>query len=91
MNPVNAKAGDVTFKATVTRDGKPVTNAKVMLKTSMPTMSMEGPDEDLKHTSGGVYVGKLNLSMGGYWQADVEVEVGKDKGVAAYGFTVMQK
>ncbi len=91
MNPVNAKAGDATFTAKVTRDGKPVTNAKVMLKTSMPTMGMPGPDETLKHTSGGAYEGKVNLGMGGYWQGDVEIEVGKDKGVAAYGFTVVQK
>ena len=91
MNPASAKVGDATFTAKVARDGKPVTGAKVMLKTSMPTMSMPGPDEDLKHTRGGVYTGKANLGMGGYWQADVEVEGGKDKGVTSYGFTVVQK
>jgi hypothetical protein len=91
MNPKQAKVGDATFTAKVKRNGQPVEDAKVELHLSMPTMSMPGPEEELKHTGGGTYAGKTNVGMGGYWQAEVEVEAGEAEGKAIYEFTAMQE
>ncbi len=84
------KVGDTQFKATVTRDGKPVTDATVKLDLSMPQMKMGGPTATLAHTDSGVYAGKANLSMGGGYRAKVNVSAGGATGDAVYDFRMVQ-
>ena len=84
------KVGDAGFKATVTRDGKPVTNASVKLETAMPQMKMAGPNATLAHTRNGVYAGKANLSMGGAYRAKINVSAEGASGVAVYDFRAVQ-
>lgn len=84
------KVGDAQFKATVTRDGKPVTDATVKLEISMPQMKMGGPTAPLAHTDGGVYAGKANLSMGGAYSAKVNVSANGATGDAVYEFRAVQ-
>lgn len=84
------KVGDAQFKATVTRDGKPVTDATVKLELSMPQMNMGGPSATLAHTKNGVYAGTANLSMGGAYSAQVNVSASGASGNAVYGFRAIQ-
>ncbi len=84
------KVGDAQFKATVMRDGKPVTDATVKLALTMPQMKMDGPNATLAHTQGGVYAGKANLSMGGSYSAKVSVNASGASGDALYDFRAVQ-
>jgi len=51
--PAEPKAGETAFEITVTRDGKPVSNATVSLKLSMPAMpGMKATDVKLAGADG---------------------------------------
>lgn len=77
--PDPPRQGDTTFIATV-RDaqGAPVADAEVLVRLymapmpsmNMPAMSAEAP---LAHVGGGVYRGRLDVSMAGRWDATVVV------------------
>ncbi len=84
------KVGDTQFKATITRDGKPVTDATVKLELSMPQMKMGGPSATLAHTENGVYTGTANLGMGGGYSAKVNVSADGATGDAVYEFRAVQ-
>ena len=84
------KVGDAQFKATVKRDGKPVTDATIKLELSMPQMKMSGPTATLAHTENGIYLGKINLSMGGAYRAKISVSADGATGDAVYEFRAVQ-
>jgi hypothetical protein len=80
-------AGDAHFMAHVTKDGKDVEDVKVELSLSMPSMSMEGPHVDLKHTTGNAYEGIANVMAGAY-VGEVEIEGPSGKASVKFDFTV---
>lgn len=84
------KIGQSQFKATVTREGKPVTDATVKLELTMPQMKMDGPTATLAHTTDGVYAGTANLGMGGAYSAKVSVSAADASGEALYDFRAVQ-
>lgn len=89
--PERPTEGETALTAVVTRGGQPVTDAHIQLNLSMPTMNMGGPEVEMKHAEGGRYTAKANLSMGGAWEAKVEVHQGDQTGTATCNFTALQK
>ena len=88
MTPVSdLKAGNAPFMAHVTKDGKDVTDASVMLDLSMPSMNMDGPHVDLKHTQGNAYEGQGEV-MSSPYVAKVNVTGKAGKGAAEFSFAV---
>ena len=90
MEPAEPKAGDTRFVAQVQHEGKPQMDAVVKIKLSMPSMNMDGPTADLKHTSGGRYEGIANLSMGGDWRADATITDHHGSQTVSYSFKASQ-
>jgi hypothetical protein len=88
--PSELKVGNAKFTAKVLHHGQPTEGASVKLSLSMPSMNMGGSEVELKHTSGGVYEGEADLSMGGDWRAKVSVGQEGHSGEADYDFVVMQ-
>ena len=87
MSPSEIKPGDAQFMAHVTKDGKNIENAKVNLDLSMPSMNMDGPHVELKHSSGSAYEGNAKV-MASPYAAKVDVEGPDGKGTAEFDFTV---
>jgi hypothetical protein len=82
------KPGDAEFMAHVTKDGKDVTDAKVSLDLTMPSMNMDGPHAELKHTAGNAYDGTANV-MASPYAAKVSVTGADGKSsTAEFDFTV---
>lgn len=72
--------------------GEPVTDAKVNLALSMPSMNMGGPTVAAKHHGSGVYSTSANLSMAGPWQAKVSLaRPGQRTLSPAFTFQALQK
>jgi nitrogen fixation protein FixH len=90
--PEHPTEGPVRFHAMILRADQPVTDAKVELSLSMPTMEMGGPTIPLQHRSNGIYEGDADLSMGGEWQARLTIQ-GPDgqTGLASYQFVALQR
>lgn len=88
--PSELKVGKATFSAKILHHGEPTEGATVRLMLSMPKMNMGGPTRELTHKGGGVYVGEVELSMGGEWQAKVSVDQEGHTGEAVYDFVAMQ-
>ena len=88
MTPAgDLKPGNAPFMAHVTKDGQDVTDANVMLDLSMPSMNMDGPHVDLKHTDGNAYEGTGEI-MASPYTAKVDVSTSTGKGTAEFNFTV---
>jgi Cu(I)/Ag(I) efflux system membrane fusion protein len=63
--PENPKAGDVLLKLTLTdQAGKPVTNAQVLFVYTMPMPGMIDSKATARHTTDGLYEGKVMFGMG---------------------------
>jgi hypothetical protein len=81
-----------TFVVTVTRNGKPLTDASVHLDLSMPHMFMGKNQPILKHIKDGRYEGKgvITRCASGRktWQADIAVVSSGKTAVAAFVFEV---
>ena len=75
-DPASPKIGPTKFKAHVVLNGKPVDKAVVKITTKMPEMKMDGPSGELKFEKNGSYVGSLDLTMGGRYEATLEVSFG---------------
>ena len=68
--------GDNSIAVKITKDGKPMTGAKVEFKVFMPEMPGMPYMENLKlmTPSGDEYSENINFSMGGTWQVKIFVE-----------------
>lgn len=72
--------------------GQPVTDARVTLALSMPSMNMGGPTVTAKHAGDGVYKAAVKLSMTGPWQAKVSlVRPGQRTVASTFDFPALQK
>ena len=88
MSPAgNLQPGSVPFMAHVSKDGKDVTDAKVELDLAMPSMQMDGPHSELKHTTGNAYEGTATI-MASPYAAKVNVSGPSGQGTAEFDFTV---
>lgn len=84
--------GKNKFVAKVAHHGEVSKDAKVTLSLSMPDHGMDGPTVEMKHTSGGMYEGEAELSMGGEWLAKLTITGTEGhSGEAAYKVVAMQK
>ncbi|MBI3911028.1 MAG: FixH family protein [Armatimonadetes bacterium] len=88
--PSAPKMGEMRFRAHVSRDGQPVSDAQLNLSLSMTSMKMIGPEVTLEPAGDGEYEATANLSMGGGWEAKVTITAGGETGTAVYHFTVSQ-
>lgn len=79
--------GKPKFTAEVSKDGKPVTDAKVNLELFMPSMKMQGPKVEMKHSVDGKYEADAEIMKSDY-SAKVSVESSAGKGTAEFKFTV---
>ena len=88
--PENPKAGDVLLKLTLTdQAGKPVTNAQVLFVYTMPMPGMTDSKATARHTTDGLYEGKVMFGMGGTWVVTVNVTVpGRPPIAEQYQFSV---
>jgi Cu(I)/Ag(I) efflux system membrane fusion protein len=88
--PENPKAGDVLLKLTLTdQAGKPVTNAQVLFVYTMPMPGMTDSKVTARHTTDGLYEGKVMFGMGGTWVVTVNVTVpGRPPIAEQYQFSV---
>jgi hypothetical protein len=89
-DPAAPKVGETRFAAQVTRNGQPVSDARVKVSLSMPSMSMAGPEVTLKAAGAGTYEATANLGMGGDWQAKTTVSAGEETGTAVHQFAAGQ-
>ena len=70
--PEHPKAGDVLLKLKLTdQAGKPVTNAQVVFVYTMPMPGMTDSKAVARHTTDGLYEGKVMFGMGGTWVVTV--------------------
>ncbi|MBI3911029.1 MAG: FixH family protein [Armatimonadetes bacterium] len=73
--PPLPKMGENRFRIRVQdRRGQSVTDARVRVTLSMPSMKMEESKVAARHAGAGVYSATVNLSMAGEWRAKVSVE-----------------
>ncbi|HSL02424.1 MAG TPA: efflux RND transporter periplasmic adaptor subunit [Nitrospiraceae bacterium] len=88
--PEHPKAGDVLLKLKLTdQAGKPVTNAQVVFVYTMPMPGMTDSKATARHTTEGLYEGKVMFGMGGTWVVTVNVMVPERPPVAEkYQFSV---
>ncbi|MDF0644770.1 MAG: efflux RND transporter periplasmic adaptor subunit [Nitrospira sp.] len=74
--PDKPKAGEVLLKLKVTdQAGKPVTNAQVVFVYTMPMPGMTDSKAAARHTSDGLYEGRVMFGMGGTWVVTVQVTI----------------
>ncbi len=68
--------GNNKIEIKVTKNGKPVTGAKVEMKIYMPEMPGMPYMEETKimKESSNLYSGNINFSMGGTWQVKIFIE-----------------
>ena len=77
FNPNPPRQGKETITITLQdTHNKPVSNANVIISTSMRPMSMGGPTIKATHSRAGLYVAKLNLNFGTQWTFDVKATAG---------------
>ncbi len=62
-----------TFRLRVTRDGSPVTGARVCLLADMSEMSHEGVSEEAREVAPGLYEVQTGFAMRGGWSGRVKV------------------
>jgi membrane fusion protein, copper/silver efflux system len=88
--PESPTAGDVLLKLTLTdQAGKPVINAQVVFVYTMPMSGMTDSKATARHTTDGLYEGKVMFGMGGTWVVTVNVTVPGQPPVAeTYQFSV---
>jgi len=79
--------GKAKFTAEVSKDGKPVTDAQVNLDLFMPSMKIQGPKIEMKHSAEGKYDADAEIMKSDY-SAKVSVESASGKGTAEFKFTV---
>lgn len=86
-DPATPKAGENKLRVQVTRDGQPVSDAKVNVYLSMPSMKMAGAivNSTLAAAENG-YEGTAKLIHAGDWEAHINVQAGGKKGTAVYNF-----
>ena len=89
-DPASPKIGPTKFTAHVTVDGKPFNRATVKVTTKMPAMKMDGPSGALKPGKDGDYSGSLDLSMGGHYEATLDVTFEKVHETLTHSFEVTQ-
>jgi membrane fusion protein, copper/silver efflux system len=74
--PEHPKAGDVLLTLKLKDQvGKPVTNAQVLFVYTMPMPGMTDSKATARHTTDGLYEGKVMFGMGGTWVVTVNVTV----------------
>lgn len=88
--PEPPKVGNVDFQVDLEEKGKPYAGAKVSLTCSMPEMKMPGPVFDLDDRKGGKYGGKADLTMGGKYEVQVDVQGAAGKQTATFYFEARQ-
>ena len=88
--PEQPKAGNVLLKLKLTdQAGKPVTNAQVLFVYTMPMPGMTDSKATARHTTDGLYEGKVMFGMGGTWVVTVNVTVpGRPPIAEKYQFSV---
>lgn len=72
-NPNPPRPEGTNFVLTVRNDGRPVTGAKVCLKSDMPDMQHPGLTSIAKESPGGRYEVRIQFSMGGSWETSVVI------------------
>ncbi|MEO8340923.1 MAG: efflux RND transporter periplasmic adaptor subunit [Nitrospirota bacterium] len=73
--PEKPSAGNVLLQLTLTDQGKPVTNAQVLLVYTMPMPGMTDSKVTARHTKDGLYEGTVLFGMGGTWVVTVNVTI----------------
>ena len=74
--PETPKAGEVLLRIRVTnQSGKPVTNAQVLFVYTMPMPGMTDSKVTARHTTNGLYEGKVMFGMGGTWVVTANVTI----------------
>jgi membrane fusion protein, copper/silver efflux system len=88
--PEKPKAGEVLLKLKLAdQAGKPVTNAQVLFIYTMPMPGMTDSKVTARHTTDGLYEGKVMFGMGGTWVVTVNVTVpGRPPVAEKYQFSV---
>jgi len=83
---------ETTFTAMLAeKDGKPISGAQVILDLTMPGMDHGENRPKLTETAPGVYMGKGIATMGGQWDARVEVNYKGDMVSRHFPFKVVDK
>ncbi len=83
LQPDPPRVGDNTVQVRLTdTQGQPVTDAKVQVQFSMPSMQMVGPTILLRLGKDGTYLGSAVLGMEGAWRAEVTVQRSSKKPVS---------
>jgi len=88
--PEHPKAGDVLLKLKLAdQAGKPVANAQVLFVYTMPMPGMTDSKATARHTTDGLYEGKVMFGMGGTWVVTVNVTIpGRPPIAETYQFSV---
>jgi nitrogen fixation protein FixH len=82
FTPNPPKTGSTTIVVTVSDRGKPVSGAKVSIKTDMPAMSMSGPTLTATDNGDGTYSALTNLTDATTWRFRISAKAGANAGTA---------
>lgn len=74
--------GEVAYRLSVTRNGEPVTGARVCLSAAMGGISGMGVSDDAVEVDAGVYEVEVRFEMAGPWDGTVLVNEGGEESVA---------
>jgi nitrogen fixation protein FixH len=88
VSPNPPKTGPATIVVTVAESGKPVTGAKVTIKTDMPAMSMPGPALRATDNGDGTYSALTNLTDATTWRLRISAKSGAKTGTAVVSVDV---
>ncbi|HWH33732.1 MAG TPA: FixH family protein [Acidimicrobiales bacterium] len=80
--------GETAQRLAVTRQGEPVTGARVCLRAQMVGMEAMTVSDEADEVEPGVYETQLRFEMGGAWEATVLVEDGGTERAVAVTFDV---
>lgn len=81
FSPNPPKQGsDVIVVSLKDGDGKPVTGATVKITTTMPSMSMTGPNAVAKDNGDGTYTANMVLQYATGWTFDISAAAGGKSG-----------
>jgi nitrogen fixation protein FixH len=88
VSPNPPKTGPATIVVTVSESGKPVSGAKVTIKTDMPAMSMPGPTLRATDNGDGTYSALTNLTDATTWRLRISAKSGAKTGAAVISVDV---
>lgn len=88
VSPNPPKTGPATIVVTVSENGKPVSGAKVAIKTDMPSMAMPGPTLRATDNGDGTYSALTNLTDATTWRLRISAKSGTKSGAATVNIDV---